>query len=356
MITVAIHDKTDFASTINKKRIACLRENITLLPPMCAQFFRGVENETTVLTRIGYSYDLQVFFRFLAHEIDIFKREDSRSFTVADMENLQAIHVEMYMEYLNGYEKDDRYYENGETGKSRKLASLRSFMHYLFKNEWITKNVVELVDFPKLHKKPIIRLEADEVAKLIDLVDAGDELTEKQQDFHRKTRLRDLCMITMFLTTGMRISECVGVNINDIDFNTNGILITRKGGNKTVVYFGDELESVLTDYLEYRKTIAAQPGHEDALFLSLQKKRITPRAVQLLVKKYASVITPLKHITPHKLRSTYGTSLYRETGDIYLVAEVLGHSDVNTTRRHYAAMSEDHKRAAANAVKLRDDK
>ena len=79
------------------------------------------------------------------------------------------------------------------------------------------------------------------------------------------------------------------------------------------------------------------------------------RSAEKMVKKYASVVTPLKHITPHKLRSTYGTHLYQETGDIYLVADVLGHSDVNTTKKHYAAIDEDRRRAARKAVKLRED-
>ena len=95
-------------------------------------------------------------------------------------------------------------------------------------------------------------------------------------------------------------------------------------------------------------------GHENALFLSMQNKRITVSAVENLVKKYASVVTTLKKITPHKLRSTYGTALYRETGDIYLVADVLGHKDVNTTRKHYAALEEDRRRKAAKAVTLRE--
>ena len=86
----------------------------------------------------------------------------------------------------------------------------------------------------------------------------------------------------------------------------------------------------------------------------MQNKRITVRAVENLVKKYASMVTSLKKITPHKLRSTYGTTLYKETGDIYLVADVLGHKDVNTTRKHYAALEEDRRRRAAKAVTLRE--
>lgn len=95
-------------------------------------------------------------------------------------------------------------------------------------------------------------------------------------------------------------------------------------------------------------------GHENALFLSMQNRRITVRAVENLVKKYASNVTGLKKITPHKLRSTYGTALYQETGDIYLVADVLGHKDVNTTRKHYAALEDQRRRQAAKAVHLRE--
>ncbi len=100
-----------------------------------------------------------------------------------------------------------------------------------------------------------------------------------------------------------------------------------------------------------RCEIEPKEGHEHALFYSIQRRRITVRAVEELVKDYAAQVTSFKHITPHKLRSTYGTALYRQTGDIYLVADVLGHNDVNTTKKHYAAIDDDLKRSAAGAVK-----
>lgn len=213
-----------------------------------------------------------------------------------------------------------------------------------------------LVDLPKRHDREIVRLEVDEVAKLLDLVDEGGKtLTPKQAEYHKKTRLRDLALISLLLGTGIRVSECVGLDLNDVDFSVNGFLITRKGGQRVVLYFPEEVADVLREYIDERKTIQAQPGHENALFLSTQKRRMDVRSVQNLVKKYASLVTPLKHITPHKLRSTFGTNLYAETGDIYLVADVLGHADVNTTRRHYAAQSEENRRRAAHSVKLRGD-
>ena len=152
--------------------------------------------------------------------------------------------------------------------------------------------------------------------------------------FHNKTKVRDLALLTLLLGTGIRVSECGGLNIEDVDFDNLGIKIRRKGGYEDIVYFGEEVEEALQSYLEERSHVVPVSGHENALFLSIQNRRITVRAVENLVKKYTSLVTSLKKITPHKLRSTYGTTLYQETGDIYLVADVLGHKDVNTTRKH----------------------
>ena len=194
----------------------------------------------------------------------------------------------------------------------------------------------------------------DEVASLLDQVESGDAMTERQRAFHKKTRVRDLALMTLLLGTGLRVSECVGLDIRDVDFKNDGVRVHRKGGKEVVVYFGEEVREALLDYMEERKKKIPVSGHEQALFLSLQDKRMSVKSVENLVKKYARLVTPLKKITPHKLRSTYGTTLYQETGDIYLVADVLGHSDVNTTRKHYAALEEHRRRSARNAVRLRE--
>jgi site-specific recombinase XerD len=225
----------------------------------------------------------------------------------------------------------------------------------MYKNGYIDSDPAALVDMPKRHQKPIIRLEIDEVARMLDLVENGEMQTEHQKKYNEHTRARDLAILTLFLGTGIRVSELVGINIDDIDFSINGFLVTRKGGNQAILYFPDEVARVLQDYLKVRKELSPAPGHEGALFLSLQNRRISVRAVQNMVKKYASMAAPLKKkLSPHKLRSTFGTNLYHETGDIYLVADVLGHSDVNTTRRHYAAMTDDRRRMAAQRVHLRE--
>ena len=278
----------------------------------------------------------------------------NRSVEGSLLDQLGREDIEEYLDYLELYYKDDKEYRNDERGKSRKLASLRSMYHYFYTSELIEKDVAALVPMPKLHEKEIIRLDPDEVATLLDLVENGEELTETEKRYHRVTKTRDLALLTLLLGTGIRVSECVGLNLNDVDFKNGGIRIIRKGGYEAVVYFGEEVEDALLDYWDERTYKTAAAGHEDALFLSMQNKRISVRAVEKLVKKYASKVTSLKKITPHKLRSTYGTNLYRETGDIYLVADVLGHKDVNTTRKHYAAQQEENRRRAAKAVKLRE--
>jgi site-specific recombinase XerD len=344
----------NYHDQVNIENALRLRELIAELPRFCSDFFRGIEPTTSSRTRIAYAYDLRVFFQFLCENNPIFNKTPIRELKVEILDQIKAIDIEEYLDYLSYYKKDDKEHLNQETGKKRKLISLRSFYNYYFKKEMILTNPAALVNIPKLHEKEIVRLDIDEVAKMLDEVETGESMTSMQQKYHDKTKIRDLAMITLLLGTGIRVSECVGLDLNDVDFNNDGIKIRRKGGYESIIYFGDEVREALENYLLDRESILPLPGHEDALFLSMQKKRISVRAVEILVKKYSGLVTKLKHITPHKLRSTYGTSLYRETGDIYLVADVLGHKDVNTTKKHYAAIEDSRRRSAANKVKLRE--
>ena len=271
------------------------------------------------------------------------------------LEELKATDIEEYLSYLKIYEKDGVAHSNDERGLKRKLSSLRSFYKYCYKHEMIDNNPAVKVSLPKIHDKNIIRLDVDEVAQLLDEVESGESLSKRQQMYHERTKKRDLALLSLMLGTGIRVSECVGLNLDDIDFKNNGIKVHRKGGAEVVVYFSDEVCAALCDYLEERQGITTVAGHEDAVFLSMQNRRITVRAVENLVKKYSKLVTNIKNITPHKLRSTYGTSLYKATGDIYLVADVLGHKDVNTTKKHYAALEDDRRRKAAKYVHLRED-
>lgn len=340
---------------VNIDNILRLRDVLKTLPPFAKDYFRAIEPTTSTRTRISYAYDIRIFFQFLLTENPSLRGKSVCDLTVDLLDQLQAVDIEEYQEYLKVYHNDDKTLTNGERGLKRKMSALRSFYAYYYKRELIRTNPTLLVDMPKLHDKEIIRLDADETAELLDYIEhCGDHLTGQKKVYYEKTKYRDLAIVTLLLGTGIRVSECVGLDVKDIDFKNGGIRVVRKGGNEMMVYFGEEVEEALLNYLEIRASITPVAGHENALFYSTQRKRIGVQAIENMVKKYAREITTTKNITPHKLRSTYGTSLYRETGDIYLVADVLGHKDVNTTRKHYAAMDEDRRRRAASAVKLRE--
>ncbi|MEE1101548.1 MAG: tyrosine-type recombinase/integrase [Agathobacter sp.] len=339
---------------VNIKNELKLRELLSKLPNFCKQFFIGIESTTSSRTRISYAYDLICFFDYIKQNNPLFKNVDVSTIPISILDQIKSTDIEEYLYYLKVYEKDGKAHTNEERGLKRKLSSLRTFYRYYFNNEMIQTNPAIKVDMPKIHDKNIVRLDVDEVAILLDQVESGEDLSANQKKYHEKTKVRDLAIMTLMLGTGIRVSECVGLDINDVDWKNNGIKIHRKGGKEVVVYFGDEVRETLLAYFEERKDIVAMEGSTNALFLSLQRKRIGVRTVENMVKKYSKLVTTIKNITPHKLRSTYGTTLYRETGDIYLVADVLGHSDVNTTRKHYAAQEEDRRRYAASVVKLRD--
>ena len=348
--------KTTYHEQKDVENILRLREVLTTLPPFCRDYFRAIDTTTTTKTRISYAYDIRIFFQFLLDENPAFKNYKMTDFTVDVLDQIKALDLEEYQEYLKVYKNGDKTETNGERGLKRKISALRSFYAYFYKREMIETNPTVLIDVPKIHDKSIIRLDTDEVALLLDYIEhCGDQLTGQKRVYYEKTKERDLAIGTLLLGTGIRVSECVGLDIEDVDFKNNGIKVTRKGGNEMVVYFGPEVEKALKRYIEVRENIIPLEGHEHALFYSAQRRRIGVQAVENLVKKYASQITTTKKITPHKLRSTYGTTLYQETGDIYLVADVLGHKDVNTTKKHYAAIDDARRRQAAKAVRLRED-
>ena len=348
--------KTTYHEQKDVENILRLREVLSTLPPFCRDYFRAIDTTTTTKTRISYAYDIRIFFQFLLDENPAFKDYEMTDFTVDVLDQIKALDLEEYQEYLKVYQAGDKTETNGERGLKRKISALRSFYAYYYRREMIETNPTVLIDVPKIHDKSIIRLDTDEVALLLDYIEhCGDQLTGQKRVYYEKNKERDLAIVTLLLGTGIRVSECVGLDIEDVDFKNNGIKVTRKGGNEMVVYFGPEVEKALKRYLEVRENIIPLEGHEHALFYSAQRRRIGVQAIENLVKKYSQQITTTKKITPHKLRSTYGTALYQETGDIYLVADVLGHKDVNTTKKHYAAIDDARRRQAAKAVKLRED-
>ena len=337
----------------NRNNMRKLNEMLGDLPPFCSVFFIGIQDTTTPLTRLNYAVDLKLFFNYLVTYETAFYNKPIQSILLSDIDEIDAQLIERYMAYISYYDKEDgTVYTNGERGKLRKLSSLRAFFKYFFNKDMLRANVATKVRSPKLHEKPIVRLEDQETAELMYSCDTLTGFSEHQKKYNENFKTRDTAIISLFLTTGIRVSECVGLNVDDINFNLNSFRVTRKGGNQVILYFGEETAEILKNYLHYRESLQL-PTEEKALFISSQKKRMSVRSMEYLVKKYAKIATPLKKITPHKLRSTYCTNLYNETKDIYIIAEVLGHKDVNTTKKHYAAISEDVRKSVAGKVKLK---
>ena len=323
------------------------------LPPFCADYFLGVESRTSPQTRLKYAYDLRIFFDYLC-------KKKYRNFEVLDLtlEHLEGVthyDIELFLSYLSHYRFRDKHLSCDERAKARKLSAVRAMFKYFFNKGLISVDNSAKVPTPKLHDKEIIRLNENEVAQLINVAETGAGLTRHASGYHNKTKVRDTAILTLFLGTGIRISELVGLDNDSFDFKENSFVVTRKGGNRAILYFSDEVKFALQEYITEKNNDAKVPADEPAFFLSMQYKRINVRSVEILVKKYSKIISPLKKITPHKLRSTYGTRLYNETGDIYIVADVLGHRDINTTKKHYAAITLDNRKKAADKVTLRED-
>ena len=348
MADITYHEKEE------QHNLDLIRNVCNDLPDYIKRFVRGMQQETSPRTRLGYVRDIKIFFEYICEVYTEHPCNTPKDVSLDVLASLDTFFIEDYLDYLQKYEKSGRIYTNGKSSLKRKLCALSVLFNYLYKHDMLHENIFDKVDRPKIPEKPITRMDPAETANFLDTVEYGTNLTDRQLKFHEKTKVRDLAIMTLMLSTGIRISECVGLDLRDIDFENTSIRVVRKGGKEAIVYFSDEAAEPLQEYLEQRKKIEPAKGSENALFLSSHNSRINVRTIQNMVKKYSQVAVPLKHITPHKLRSTFGTALYQETDDIYLVADVLGHSDVNTTKKHYADMDDYRKRRARNTVQLRE--
>ena len=332
-----------------------INDLLKTLPSFAEEFFVGIQPTTSSLTRLGYARDLNIFFNFIYNNISSFNGLNNKSFKINHLREITSFDIEKFLSYLSSYIHNGKQFANSQSTKSRKLACIKSFFKYFYNKNMLDNDPASKVKMPKINEKPIVRLNNQETIEVIKTVeDGGIGLTNRQKEYYKKTKYRDIAIITLFLGTGIRISELVGLNIDDFDFANSAFKVTRKGGNQSILYYNNDVSIAIQDYLNSRNSEKISPD-EKALFLSLQNKRITVRAVEQLVKKYTSLVAPLKNISPHKLRSTFGTNLYRETRDIYVVAELLGHKDINITKKHYADISEDIKKTASNKVNLREN-
>lgn len=325
------------------------------LPPFCTTFFIGKEARLSAQTAVSYAYEYHYFFSYLCKYNSYFKNKGMRNITIEDIGLLKTEDIEEYLHWLRFHEKEilndedavayrdntnnikRQVCRNKESSISKYLSALSSLYTYFIKRGHLSFNPTAAIDREKKTiKKPIV-LDKKEKEKLFNSISYGAGLTSKQICFHEKNSKRDLAIFQILLDTGIRVSELVGLDITDINFEEHYFTVFRKGGKQEDIYFSDVTQQILKDYLLERPLYHPQDD-DKALFLSgmgsTKGKRLSERSVQLLTKKYISSCAPerAKIISPHKMRSTFGTDMLNVTGDIELVSELLGHSSLNTTK------------------------
>lgn len=322
------------------------------LPDFAKKFFDNLFNSgMSERTRMQYAHDMKKFFGYLQSSAGF---KDTNMKTLRADEVLDRINIDDINEYLRSISislaNDGSKKPTSPAYKARQVCSLRAFYKYYYRIGAIKNNIYDLIAVPKINEKQIKRLEKHDVSRLINAVKNTEGLNKSAKTKHDQVEKRDLAIIMLFCGTGMRVSELVGIDTSDIDFNDASLLIICKGGDQKEVFFNMRVEEALKDYLyDCRPSLLNKSNEkEKAFFLSNNGERLTVSSVQKMIKKYGAAAGLKDKVTPHTLRRTFGTNLYEETGDIFLVSESLHHKSVETTTRHYVDSSKQHKRKAAD--------
>lgn len=331
-----------------------LVENV--LPGYCRNFFYAAHRLGNK-TKLEYAKDLKVFFTFLTQKNPLCKGLEIRAIPIDILDQLDSTDIDEYLNWLSIYETEAGEFHNSNATKARKLASLKSFYKYMVRKNYISNNVASIVERPDVtEEKEIIVFSQDEKVRLLDYIEYGSkDMKGRIKALREKAKYRDLAIFTTLFGTGLRISELTGIDMEDLDLDEQSIFVHRKGNSNEIIYFGKEVAASLKDYLDYGRNNYKPYEEEKALFISNRGTRINDRTVEIMLDNYCTELFGEGHkFTPHKCRATFGTQLYEETGDIYLTADVLGHKDVNTTRKHYAKMDKARRKVAAQMV-IRND-
>lgn len=337
---------SEYYKQLEEKKIKTYRSIISTLPAYAVKYLDDKKRSSQINTAINYAHDLTYFFEFLKETNPILKNTEIKDIPLNLLDQLSFDDINEYQDYLELSTGDNKHKNIGKS-IDRHMSALRGMYKYLCINRYLSNDATAGASKRKKVNKAIIRMDATEVHRFLDVIEDSALPSNHQSQICKKTALRDTAILTLLLHTGIRVSECVGLDIDDIDFEANTIRIVRKGGDESILYFDAEVHEVLESYMDLERPSYMATEDEQALFLSNRKKRMAVRSIQEMVQKYAKVAVPNKKLSPHKMRSTYGTALYKETGDIRLVADVLGHKDINTTAKHYAAIEEEHRKQAA---------
>lgn len=338
------------------------------LPSFMKDYFVYLKSSVAVSTRAAYLEDIIFFCEYIVNESGLTDKDDMKNLTVEDFKNIKSRDVNLFLgDYCPRYykEREDHtfVYENNNRALARKKSSISTLFKFLYRNEQLPTNITDgfnPIKLPKPQPDAIKRLDIDEVMVMLDAVESGEGLTEKEKVYWEKTKLRDKAILALFVTYGLRLNELRELNISSFNFSRGEFKIYRKRGKEVLMPINKTCENVVIDYINYErpKSEYLPEDVQDALFLSLQRKRLTPRAIRQLVKKYTSICMHTsrdKGYSPHKLRATAATSLIQSGFSIYDVKALLDHDNVTTTQL-YAAHKKNIKRDIVNNFEWLDEK
>lgn len=337
------------------------------LPKFMKDYFIYLKGSVAVSTRLAYLEDIQFFTSYLVEMQELTSASNIKNITLDEFNNIKARDVNMFLgDYCSRYYKQSKnntlVFENNNRALARKKSSLSTLFKFLYRNDQLENNITDgfnPIKLPKPQPDAIKRLEIDEVAKMLESVENGNGLTDKEKVYWRKTKLRDKAILALFVTYGLRLNELRELNISSFNFSRGEFMIYRKRGKEVLMPINNTCELVIKDYIYNERTQSEllDDENKDALFLSLQNKRINPKAIRQLVKKYTSISMETsreKGYSPHKLRATAATSLIQNGFSIYDVQNLLDHDNVTTTQL-YAAHKKHVKRDIVNNFEWLDN-
>lgn len=367
---IRIHNKSDKPDNVIKRENDIYLQCEALekeLPSFLRGYFAYLKGNVLPMTRLAYLHDVKFFFQYLISETDLTRAETPSRISLEDLQEIQAADVNMFIDYCRRYKVETEntvyMYENTNKTLARKKSSVSVLFKYLYRDGLVEKNITDGFDpirVPKPGEKEIKALQDDEVMIMLDAVTSGAGLTKHEKCYWQKTKLRDKAILIMFLTYGLRLSELQQLNVSSFNFGRGEFKIYRKRGKESIMPLNNSVTAVIHDYIDNERLPddRLEEQHKDALFLSLQGKRMTDRQIRELVKKYTSIALKTSHsagYSPHKLRATAATSLIGRGNSIFDVAALLDHEQVTTTQL-YARQKANVKRDLVKGMEWEEER
>lgn len=348
------------------KKYSYLKDYTSQLPDFVSEYIIEYYTGESVNTQIGYAIDIRIFFNYLKTEV-LDGIDSLRDITIKHIDSLRVTDLMHFKTYLKEYSQEShtvtgkpitRIYRNSAYGINRKMSAVRGLFIYLYKTEQIKENITDKVDFSKLHQQIKKRLTAQETCDLLDVIFNGERYYEGRlltEYLNRKKR--DTAIFTTYLGTGIRVSELINLNVEDIDFDTNTFIVTRKGGDQQEIFMPEQVKETMMEYLKHEEAIGRKRD-TGILFLSRNGTRFTAAGVEKLLKGYCKTvgITNPDKTRPHALRRTFACQLLEDGVDIKMVAELLGHKNIEVTHKYYARYNaEERKELMMSRVPVPED-